>query len=180
MQFDSNIVRGLEHEHGEGRQAGKLPAAAKLSVFPSRDFTKIRELCTHPRIYPHISDDHSDRTNFPLPDSESVRYLLCSDERGVFGFVIFIAQNWSCWSAHVGFLPRSYGSEARRAFADAIAWMWKHTPARRLTGEILRENTLAIRFARAAGFEFIGINRKSKKIGGVMRDQVLLGLSKPE
>jgi RimJ/RimL family protein N-acetyltransferase len=61
-----------------------------------------------------------------------------------------------------------------------ISWMWENSTARRLIGEIERSNTLAIRFARRAGFEIYGINRKSKLKGGLLVDQVAMGISKPE
>lgn len=174
-----SLVNEYERQHGEKRPRARL-VASTVKVYEAKELAPVRELCQHPRIFPHISDDFSDRANFPLPDVDSVRYLLCSDERGAFGFVIFMAQTWACWSAHVGFLPRAYGAEAARGFRDAIAWLWANTQARRITGEILRSNTLAIRFARQAGFEIYGINRQSKLVGGVMRDQICLGLSKPE
>jgi RimJ/RimL family protein N-acetyltransferase len=49
-----------------------------------------------------------------------------------------------------------------------------------LVGEIERGNTLAVRFACRAGFQIYGINRRSFLKGGVLRDRVCLGISKPE
>ena len=60
-----------------------------------------------------------------------------------------------------------------------LAWMWQNTSARRLKGEIAQENRKAIQFAVNAGFEVYGVNRASLLKGGVLRDQVALGISKP-
>jgi hypothetical protein len=177
MEIPDQALHELEKMHGEKRVASI--GESRVIVFPSSDFAKIRELCLHPRIYPHITDDFSSK-DFKMGENPNVRYLLCRDDEGVFGFVIFIAITGACWGAHVAFLPRAYGAGARRAFQLAIEWMWANTAARRITGEILRTNTLAIRFARSAGFQMYGINKKSKLIGGVMRDQVCMGISKLE
>jgi hypothetical protein len=145
----------------------------------SRD--PIYQLCTHPRIWPQVTDDHiADPKDWTPAMSESMRCLVARDARGIFGFGIFLARNWSWWDTHTGFLPRSYGADALMSFQKMIGWMWQNTSARRLTGDVLRSNTLAIRFARRAGFEVYGINRRSKLVGGVLRDQVCLGISKPE
>jgi RimJ/RimL family protein N-acetyltransferase len=174
---DKVDIRAWETVHGEEREAVKL--AKKIEVFRSEDFAKIRELCSHARIFPHISDDFTDKKNFPLPSGDAIRYLLCRDDEGVFGFVIFMATNYACWEAHVGFLPRSYGSQALRAFKAAISWMWANTRARRVTGAVIRENALALRFARKAGFEIFGVNKKAYLKGGKLHDQICLGISKP-
>ena len=105
--------------------------------------------------------------------------MLASDELGEFGFGIFIPDNWSCWKAHVGYLPRSYGKQAMNAFQSMLGWMWQNTRASRIVGEIAQENRRAVKFAVRAGFQEYGRNEKSTLRGGVLQDQVCLGISKP-
>lgn len=155
--------------------------ASALKVFRTRDYKIIRELATHPRIFPQIADDFtSDSKKWQPIASEQVCYLLAADGEGPFGFGIFIPDTWACWKAHTAFLPRSYGADARKSFDQMILWMWQNTTAKRLVGEIVRDNLLAIRFARRAGFAIYGINKKSYLRGGVLRDQLCLGISKPQ
>lgn len=153
---------------------------SRIVVEPTTDRDAIYRVCCHPRIFPHISDDYiADPKDWTPPESPSIRYLLASDDQGAFGFGAFLARTWTCWESHIGFLPRSYGGDARKSFERMIRWMWENTTATRLVGEIVRSNTLAIRFARRAGFEVYGINRKSYLRGGILHDQVCLGISKP-
>lgn len=146
----------------------------------SRDYQAIRALVTDPAIFPFVSDDF-----VPTPaewspiENEQLVYLLASDDEGYFGFAAFFPENWICWRAHLGFLPRSYGAVAASAFQQMLAWMWQNTSARRLKGEIAQENRKAIQFAVNAGFEVYGVNRASLLKGGELRDQVALGISKP-
>ncbi len=145
----------------------------------STDYELIKSLCIHPSIFPHICDDFtSDPRKWEPSRNEQVVYLIAKDREGAFGFGIFVPSNWVCYAAHVGFLPRSYGPQALGHFKAMIAWMWVHTKACRLNGEVCRENRRAIRFAMRAGFVPYGINPKSKLRGGILVDQVCLGLSK--
>ena len=181
--ISSDVMRALDQVHGEPRVLGKLPAAQKdsaIKIFRSRDYAAIRALATHPRIFPHVCDDFTSNPDEWKPiESELVNYLLATDKEGPFGFGIFIPDTWACWKSHTGFLPRSYGVVALTAFKEMLAWMWANSQARRLVGEIERGNTLAIRFACRAGFSIYGINRQSFLKGGVLRDRVCLGISKP-
>lgn len=175
-------VKAMEQVHGLPRVACRLPQAGDAAkVFRTRDYRAIRELATHPRIFPHVSDDFTSDPKLWKPiESETVIYLLATDDKGPFGCGIFIPDTWACWKAHMAFLPRSYGNLAQSSFKKMLDWMWQNSQARRLVGEIARDNTLAIRFARRAGFVFYGVNKKSKLRGGVLVDQVCLGISKPE
>lgn len=140
----------------------------------------IRELATHPSIFPHVHDDY-----FPYPEdwkpieSDIVRYLLAADEKAPFGMGIFIPDTNTCWKAHVGFLPHSYGPLALTSFNLMLDWMWKNSTAERIIGEIPSQNRRAIQFAKRAGFEEYGVNVKSTRRGGELLDQVCLGISKP-
>lgn len=171
----------FEKSYGEGRQTGKLPRSGEpVKIFRSHDYSAIRALCIHPRILPQISDDYtSDPKTWKPVESELVIYLLAADKQGPFGFGIFIPQTHAQFGAHTAFLPRSYGNEALTSFKAMLDWMWANTTAHRIVGEIVRENKLAIRFATRAGFRMYGINEKSYLRGGVLRDQVCLGISKP-
>lgn len=172
-------VQAFERTFGEKRVIGKLPPA--FSVVHSRDYAAIRALAIHPRIFPHISDDFtSDPKQWQPNRSEWAIYLLANDVDGVFGLGVFLPHTHAQFGAHMAFLPRSWGNLAQSSFKQMLTWMWQNTTARRLIGEIERSNTLALRFARRAGFEIYGINRRSKLKGGVLVDQVCLGISKPE
>ena len=171
-------VARLAKRFDEGRIVGKLQP--NFIVFRSHDYKAIRALAIHPRILPQISDDFtSDPKQWQPIESEQVVYLLGADDAGPFGFGIFIPQTHIQFAAHVAFLPRSYGNLALTAFKEMLAWMWQNTQARRIVGEIVRENKLAIRFARRAGFKIYGINDQSYLRGGILRDQFCLGISKP-
>jgi hypothetical protein len=152
----------------------------RLSIFRSRDWKAIKALACDPAIFRHISDDYtSDPAKWEPMQSEQICYLLAADDSGLFGFGIFMPTNWVCYSVHLAFLPRSYGARSLAHFKQMIEWMWKHTKAARIVGEIDIDNRRAIRFARAAGFVSYGINAKSIQRGGILHDQVALGISRP-
>jgi RimJ/RimL family protein N-acetyltransferase len=178
-QADLIDVRQWERDYGEKRERRAMPRSA-TKIFRSRDYRAIRDLATDSRIFPQISDDYTRDVKLWKPiESELVIYLLASDDEGPFGFGIFVPKTHVEYAAHTAFLPRSYGAQARHSFEEMIRWMWKETRVVRIVGEIVRSNTLAIRFARQAGFEIYGVNKRSFLRGGVLHDQVCLGISKP-
>jgi hypothetical protein len=153
--------------------------AAALILERTDDGALIKRLATDPSIFPHITDDH-----FPDPETwqplmlDYVYNLVAIDLAGAFGFGIFVPRTMTCFDSHIGFLPRSYGEQALTAFRRMLDWIWNHTSAERCVGEISSENRRAISFARRAGFEIFGINRRSLKRGGRLLDQVCLGISR--
>ena len=149
-------------------------------VFRSRDWRAIKALVCDPAIFQYVSDDfYKTPESWQPTQSESMIYLLAKDSVGLFGFGIFLPRTHCQYESHIGFLPRSYGKVAIGAFKGMLDWMWANTTARRIVGEIAQENRRAIQFAVRAGFREYGVNVKSKLKGGVLVDQVCLGISKP-
>lgn len=151
-------------------------------MYRTRDAKLVYKLASDPKIFPFIADDFFSRPDeWSVPDlnNEHLRCFAVSDDDGPCGFGIFVAENNVHWKAHIAFLPRAYGDKAAASFKEMLERMWKETTARRITGEIAQENRRAIKFAVRAGFEQYGVNQKSTLRGGILRDQVCLGISKP-
>lgn len=152
-----------------------------IEIQRSRDWALIKKLATDPAIFPHIYDDYTrDPAKWSPAETELVHYLVASDGEGVFGFGIFMPDTWTCWKAHIGFLPRSYGAKALTSFKVMLRSMWENSRAARIVGEVCQENRRAIQFALRAGFVAYGVNRRSRLRDGVLHDQVCLGISKPD
>lgn len=144
------------------------------------DLAELKRLVTDPSIFPHVSDDYySDPKTWEPPQSDDIVYLVAKDSEGLYGFGVFIAHTRSCFEAHLGFLRRAYGPAAHQAFQEMLQWIWERTTAARIVGEICADNKLAIKFAQNCGFTQYGINPKSRLRGGVLQDQVCLGISRP-
>lgn len=157
----------------------KAAHAELIAIERSRDYAAIKQLATAPAIFPHINDDYfTDPEIWQPPRNEFIVYLIAKDPEGPFGFGAFAPRNLACYDAHFGFLPRSYGAAALLAWREMFRWIWQHTTAARIVGEIAADNLRAIRFCEAAGCERYGVNVRSKLRGGRLVDQVCLGISK--
>jgi len=182
------------HDYGGDRWASDIDRAIRLRtvqirwhklvargviVEETRNFRLIRQIATHPKVFRQISDDFSDREKWQPSESELVTYLIAKHENVPVGFMALIPRNGATAEMHFAFLPEAWGKTAEICFAQMLAYVWSHTPWRRITGEIARKNRLAIRFIVKAGCKVIGINEKSLLRGGVLEDQVILGISKP-
>lgn len=152
----------------------------QVGILETADAELIRSICLHPQVCPYIIDDSVPDPRTWMPSIDPLgRYLLATDSCGFMGFAAFLPKTFVCWEAHFAFLPRAHGGKALEAMMQMSSWMWDNTSARRIVGEIDIRNRRAIAFVRRAGYAEFGVNVKSKLSGGVLRDQVCLGISKP-
>lgn len=142
------------------------------------DLELIKSIATHPKVYPHINDDNAPSAEqYQPPDPWAVWYITVKDEGELLGMFALIPQSSVCFEVHTCLLPVAWGERATLAARAGRAWMWVHSPCRRIITNIPDDNRLALRFAKRAGMTEFGINEKSRLRGGKLIDQHLLGVS---
>jgi RimJ/RimL family protein N-acetyltransferase len=143
------------------------------------DMHVVRNVMTHRRVYPHISDDGSvPADQFEPVDHEAIVYLLARDEHSPLGVFMLVPQNTVTYEVHTCMLPRAWGYLAHSAAINGTQWMFNHTTCTRIVTNVPSYNTLAKRFAEECGMKQFGLNPKSFLKNGVLYDQYMLGLSK--
>lgn len=143
------------------------------------DYTLVREIMTHPRLYPWLADDLAPaREELQPVQHPAIWYVLVFDGEELLGLWMFSPQNSICWDVHTCLLPGHGFRRARQAAREMAEWIWEHTPCRRIVTSVPSDNPAALRFAEAAGMRRYGVNERSWLKGGELLDQVLLGMSK--
>ena len=140
------------------------------------DLELVRNILTHPKIYPLVGDDFAPpREQFvPNPDSR-IWYVTAPG-----GLFTFLPESEVCWQGHVAFLPDYWGNPSHAAGMAILRWLWANTPCRRVIANIPTFNRLAIRYSnRVMGMKVFGVNEKSFLKYGHLWDQILLGISRP-
>lgn len=142
----------------------------------------IRQIATHPKIWPGIVDDFSPSPSDWEPEHDDrVWYVLAKSDGGsVLGMFIFYPENPVCWRSHICMLPESWGIPARQACREVFQWLWANSSCLRIIGSIPACNSLGLGFAMQCGMERFGVNSKSVQKGGRLFDLIMLGISKPE
>lgn len=141
----------------------------------------VRAVFVHPKIYPAISDDFSPAPlNFEPARHPSLLYLIARDYAELLGVWMLAPQNAISCEVHTALLPTAWGVRAGKAAKAAIEWVWENTGCQRLWTAVPAYNRSAILFARRAGFEQFGINKRCFQKGGKLYDQILLGTSRPQ
>lgn len=144
----------------------------------SFDYELIRAVITQPEIYKFISDDGSPpREEYRPVESEAVWYVVVWDGNELLGLFMLVPENTVCWQIHTCLLPDAWGFRAQEAAKLLPAWIWEHTPCRRIVTNVPAPNRLALHFAVRAGMKIYGVNQASYLKHGVLCDQVCLGLS---
>lgn len=145
------------------------------------DLDLVRMIATHPKIWPHISDDGAGKAEDYRPaDHPSIWYVTVLRDRELMGLWAFMPENSVCWSMHTLLLPHSWGKFSHEALPKLFRWMWDNTTCRRIVGTAPVTNRLVINFVKSAGMAEYGLNPASYLKNGVLLDQVLLGISRPK
>jgi RimJ/RimL family protein N-acetyltransferase len=150
----------------------------------TEDVALIKSALAHPAIYYKLlHDDYSPKREDwePLMGCPQVQYIAVRKNGELIG--CFMASLLSAISVemHSAFLPSAWGRDVRPAAKAGIEWLWKTYPTiHRIIGRILASNVASLRYAESLGFKQWGVDEKSFMRGGVLHDQVCVGMSRPE
>src|SRR5579884_3617144 len=123
----------------------------------TRDYARIAEIMTHPKLYPWIADDfYPAPENFWPLESDALVHLLAFDGDECLGLYITHPINTRLWEVHHCLLPNAWGRrsiEVGRAFET---WLWENTQAAKVIGFTPSDNRLALRYAKKLGMKEAG------------------------
>lgn len=142
----------------------------------TRDQEFIKYCLTHPYVWRNTIDDALIGVDPELffPPMNGVVYVKAGD----FGLLIGKPVNYITYDVHIALMPQARGM-AKDICKNAIQWIFGNTERQlRLMASIPSFNVKTIKLAGDVGMEFIGINKKSFMVNGVLFDQHLFGISK--
>lgn len=152
-----------------------------LTFERTSDFDLVRSIMTHPRVYPHITDDGCPPVEeFHPSEDRMLWYILVRNAGKPVGLWLFVPTNAVCWEVHTCLLPEAWGDVGREAAKRMAEWIWQYTACRRIITNVPECNRLALRFAKAAGMLEFGRNEASFLKNGRLHAQIMLGLTKEE
>jgi hypothetical protein len=147
----------------------------------TQDLALVREVMTHPRVWPWITDDGSPAVeDFRPVNGPNVLYLLCLDGEALLGLWMFVERNSVSLEVHTCLLPGHGFHRARNAARQAAEWIWEHTGCQRIVTHVPVTHRIARRFAEASGMTEFGRDPQSISRSGSLCDQILLGISRPK
>lgn len=149
----------------------------KFAFTEDRDWAT--RIITHPKIWPHVSDDYSGKPeSFVAPISPPIFYLHVSEGNDSLGMFVLTLDNSVCWKIHTCLLPETWGVKATEIGNALREWLFSNTICRRIVTDVPAHNRLALKFAKACGMTEYGMNPASFLKNGQLHDQILLGVSK--
>jgi RimJ/RimL family protein N-acetyltransferase len=150
-----------------------------LYFWRTQDWGYLRLVATHPKLWPHLSDDFSgERESWQPREDESLVYVKVTDDEQCLGFFLLVPHSPVLWEVHTALLPEAWGAPAREAAKGVIAWTWAQTTCQRLVTSVPAYNRLALAFAKRAGMTEYGRNPRAYQKHGSLHDLILLGLSR--
>lgn len=146
----------------------------------SSDYELIRQIMTHPRVYPSITDDFSvPAEEFHPIENDGLIYVIARIDGEPVGAMLGVPENGIELRVHHYLLPETWGNVAAYVVESALDWLWKNTGYKRVLGKTPAFNRLALKFAMKMGMEVIGIDRQSIQKHGRLWDQFIFGMSRP-
>jgi RimJ/RimL family protein N-acetyltransferase len=144
------------------------------------DYATIQTTLTHEKLYAAMADDFSPpREKFMARMDDNIWYItvVAGPLREYMGMFCFMPESHIRWRLHTCLLPCAWGRSVEIMKA-VFQWLWENTQCERLITDVPVYNRLALRLGKAAGMEFVGVDKQSIKKGGKLHDQILLGLSR--
>lgn len=150
-----------------------------MKLMRTRDMVLVESIVRHPAIWPHVHDDGA--ADWRPIDCDGLDWMLVTlDDGSPAGVFMVHGLNSYCREMHSCLLPRMWGSEAAQAAQMLLSWAFTDTMCEKMVTNVPAYNRAALRFAKAGGMTQEGINRASFMRNGVMIDQIMLGITKPE
>lgn len=144
----------------------------------TKDQEFVKYCLTHPYVWRNSVDDALINVDPDLffPPMNGVVYV----KAGEFGLLVGRPINFINYDVHIALLPQARGL-ARDICSGAMKFIFNSTERPlRLTASIPSFNIKTIKLACDIGMEFIGINKKSFMVNGVLFDQHLFGIGKED
>lgn len=147
----------------------------------TQDVQLIRTIMTHPKLYPHLTDDFSPAPeDFQPVEHDSYIYLLVRDGDDLLGLFFFHPHTVSIWEVHTCLLPGAWGERGKAAAISSREWIWENLPhCLRIITNVPTYNRLALRFAQTAGMEQFGKNPDSFVKSNKVYTLLMLGVTRP-
>ena len=143
----------------------------------TRDTQLIREIMTHPKIYPYISDDFSPICEEFIPaEHDTFWHMLVDENEENYGLFLCVWHSPIMVEVHTCLLPTCWGQKAVQATKGLADWLFIHG-AKRIITAVPGCNLLALRLAEKTGMVRYGLNVKSYQKNGQLEDMILLGMS---
>lgn len=154
----------------------------RITLERTYDPVLIKSIFGHRRVFARMHDDFSPTREEwePIVHEATIGYMVAYEDDDPVGMFMVSAHNPVLFEIHEAFLPSAWGDLAREATLKMREWIWQNTPCQRIIGNIVESNRLALKFALDAGMTIYGVNPRSFMKCGKLRDQIMVGISRPE
>lgn len=143
----------------------------------TQDTELIKLAVTHPEVWPHVSEDGVQRSDWePVIDERVYQLAIYDDE--YCGCFILVPQSAVCWEVHTCILPGHRGEKAVEAANKCVEWMFENTECLTIVTKVPSYNKAAYRLAKSAAFTDIGVVESFWLKDGIVYGVNLLGVKK--
>ena len=136
----------------------------------------VKQILTHPSIWPHIGDDSTEKPDdFEPRMGPDVYRLVGYDEAGIGALFDFYPYTGLMFEGHVATLPHWRGRKALEAGRLALDWIWRNTERRKVMTMIAGDLPAARWYVGRLGFKKVGVLTGAIQRNGAVLDMHIFG-----
>lgn len=143
-------------------------------IHPTDDYEFIKSVCLHPKIWPWVSDDYSNISEYE-PDLNHL-YLEIVDGEKV-GFFAIKPINAILFEMHIAVLPVGWGKSDIYT-KKLIEWVFSNTNCQKLIAFIPESNKKTLKLAEKCGLTREGFIQDSFQKNGKLFGQHLFSIAR--
>ncbi len=163
----------------ENEPAGKA-AITEISFERTTDEDLIRNIVTHPDVYPHLTDDFSPKAeDWKPPTGDPFSWVIAQEADEILGIFMLAQENPIFSYVSCAFLPEAGDERAKKAAMAAVEWVWANTKYLRLVAHIPGWDKRGLSHADAAGMKYVGNHPSACAKNGRLWNQIIMGISRP-
>lgn len=156
-----------------------------IVIYRTHDMGLVKSLSTRPEIYPLITDDGSPKPEDYFPIDSACRYYLIPWLINLdhvpptpMGIIAFYALSHVLYESHIFILPEYRHQSSLEIGNKSLAWLWKHTYAKKVISFIPITKPHVIKYVTKLGFSQEGFCPHSFSSDQKLIDQYIYGIGR--
>jgi RimJ/RimL family protein N-acetyltransferase len=153
--------------------------AERVSFERSEDHALITQILTEPRCYRRMSNDTAPELKaFQAHAIKDVEYIIARVNGSAAAVFLLAIAGHHAAEVHFCFRPQFWGDSESIA-REFVVWVWRDTGLTRLLGRVPAYNRLALRLAKACGFQEFGYAHHALHKNKQPYDLIFLSVARP-
>jgi RimJ/RimL family protein N-acetyltransferase len=162
-------------------------SSLNVALYRTRDMDLVKQLSSHPDIFPHIGDDGSPKNPADKHYINSsnryylIPYIFLDDNPPIpMGLIVYYPINHVLYEGHIFIYPEYQHQMTVDVGHKANKWLFENSPAQKILAFVPTTKTHVLKLVQKAGFKQEGFIPKSISLNGQLIDQYIYTIGRDD